>query len=152
MRAHLIKNGIVKNTIIVKSLDFCPGLIDASNGGKIGDIWNGSSFTTPPIDEDTIKNIFIYLKTDFLTYLDGHYDLGTQATIQMAFMNPDSSIELKAKAKEVGDWILTVQTYYKAKKLLVLRGEINTTWDFTEFDETKPEWSFDDFIPTGIGT
>ena len=48
MRAHVIKNGKVINTIEVKSLDFIPGLIDASNGGQIGDDYDGSTFIPPP--------------------------------------------------------------------------------------------------------
>ena len=33
MRAHVIKNGVVINTIEVESLDFMPGLVNASEGG-----------------------------------------------------------------------------------------------------------------------
>lgn len=47
MRAHIIENGVVTNTIEVESLDVIPGLIDASSG-KIGDLWDGATFTTPP--------------------------------------------------------------------------------------------------------
>ena len=48
MRAHIIKDGKVANTIVVESLDFMPNLLDASLGGKIGDLWDGVKFTTPP--------------------------------------------------------------------------------------------------------
>lgn len=42
MRAHLIQDGAVVNTIEVDSLDFIPGLIDADvHGGGIGDRWDG---------------------------------------------------------------------------------------------------------------
>lgn len=38
MRAHQLDgNGVILNTIEVESLDFLPNLIDASNGGQIGD-------------------------------------------------------------------------------------------------------------------
>jgi hypothetical protein len=47
MRAHLIQGGAVVNTIEVESLDFIPGLIDASLGGSIGDLWDGQTFTKP---------------------------------------------------------------------------------------------------------
>ena len=47
MRAHVIKDGKVTNTIEVKSLDILPGLIDASRGGTQGDLWDGKVFTTP---------------------------------------------------------------------------------------------------------
>ena len=125
MRAHVIENGKIINTILVESLDFMPGLISAENGGSIGDTWDGENFTPPVIPEPelpTITEAFTNLKTDFLTYVMGHYDLGTQGTIQMAYTNEDSSPELKAKAKAVGDWILTVQAYYKARKLSIFGG------------------------------
>lgn len=54
MRAHVIQDGVVTNTILVDSLDFMPNLVDASNGGKIGDLWDGESFTTP-IDLNALK-------------------------------------------------------------------------------------------------
>ena len=47
MRAHIINNGIVENTIEVDSLSVFPNLIDASLGGQIGDLWDGIQFTTP---------------------------------------------------------------------------------------------------------
>ena len=36
MQAHIIENGIVINTIVVDSLDFMPGLIEAPAGTGIG--------------------------------------------------------------------------------------------------------------------
>lgn len=47
MRAHIIEGGNVVNTIEVESLDFMPGLVDASKGGAIGDLWDGQKFTKP---------------------------------------------------------------------------------------------------------
>lgn len=44
MKAHIIFDGVVINTIEVKSLDFMPGLVDASLGGKIGDLYDGVNF------------------------------------------------------------------------------------------------------------
>lgn len=49
MRAHVIEDGVVVNTILVDSLNLpVRKLIDASLGGKIGDLWNGEYFETPP--------------------------------------------------------------------------------------------------------
>lgn len=48
MRAHVIEDGLVANTIEVESLDFMPNLIDASNGGTIGDTWDGTQFIPAP--------------------------------------------------------------------------------------------------------
>lgn len=47
MKAHVIQDGMVVNTIVVDSLDFLPNLISAENGGQIGDSWDGETFTTP---------------------------------------------------------------------------------------------------------
>ncbi len=53
MRAHIIENGKVVNTIVVKNLTAAravlPGvqLIKATGGG-IGDLWDGTNFTPDP--------------------------------------------------------------------------------------------------------
>jgi len=47
MRAHVIKDGKIVNTIIVDSLDAMPGLVAATSGG-IGDIWDGEKPVAPP--------------------------------------------------------------------------------------------------------
>ena len=44
MKAHVIEDGVVTNTIEVESLDFMPGLVDASLGGKMGDRYDGFVF------------------------------------------------------------------------------------------------------------
>jgi hypothetical protein len=54
MRAHVIENGIVVNTIIVESLSVLPNLVSAENGGDIGWRYDGTNFTEPdPIPEPT---------------------------------------------------------------------------------------------------
>ena len=47
MRAHIIENGMVVNTIEVESLDFMPGLIEATEG-SIGDRYENGQFISPP--------------------------------------------------------------------------------------------------------
>jgi hypothetical protein len=54
MRAHLIENGVVVNTIEVESLDFMEGLISADNGGTIGDLYEDGKFKKPPIDPELL--------------------------------------------------------------------------------------------------
>ena len=46
MRAHVIENGVVVNTIEVDSLNFMPGLVEATSGG-IGWLYDGEKFTDP---------------------------------------------------------------------------------------------------------
>lgn len=55
MRAHIIENGIVTNTIEVESLDFMPNLVDGENGGGIGDIYENGEFKTPPVDLEALS-------------------------------------------------------------------------------------------------
>lgn len=48
MRAHIIENGVIINTIEVDSLDFMPGLVAAVAGEGIGWSYDGQTFTPPP--------------------------------------------------------------------------------------------------------
>lgn len=49
MRAHVIENGVVVNTIQVDSLDFMPGLVEATEGG-IGWGYIEGAFVPPYAD------------------------------------------------------------------------------------------------------
>jgi len=53
MRAHVITNGVIANTIEVDSLDVIPGLIDASIGGAIGDSVVGGVIVPKPASTKT---------------------------------------------------------------------------------------------------
>ena len=46
MKAHVIENGVVVNTIEVESLDFLPNLVEATEGG-IGWSYSNGVFTAP---------------------------------------------------------------------------------------------------------
>lgn len=46
MRAHVIENGVVVNTIEVDSLNFMPNLVEATEG-SIGWLYDGQTFTNP---------------------------------------------------------------------------------------------------------
>ena len=46
MRAHVIENGVVVNTILVESLDAMPNLVEATEG-SIGWVYDGSSLIDP---------------------------------------------------------------------------------------------------------
>lgn len=47
MRAHVIENGLVVNTIEVEALDFMPHLVSAEDGGSIGDRYENGEFIKP---------------------------------------------------------------------------------------------------------
>jgi hypothetical protein len=46
MKAHVVEDGVVVNTVIVNSLSDLPNLVEATSGG-IGWTYDGSSFTDP---------------------------------------------------------------------------------------------------------
>ena len=47
MRAHVIEDGVVVNTIVVDSLDFMPNLVEATEG-SIGWVYSDCNFSAPP--------------------------------------------------------------------------------------------------------
>ena len=83
MKAHVVENGVVVNTILVKSLDFMPNLVDAEIGGRIGDLWDGEKFTTPePVaDPEAYKALRAAEYPPMADYLDGIVK-GDQAQVQ----------------------------------------------------------------------
>lgn len=78
MQAHIIKNGIVVNTIEVESLDFMPGLIDAKQGGSIGDLYDGVTFTKPAPEPQEYKKLRANEYPPMADYLDGIVKNDTQ--------------------------------------------------------------------------
>ena len=47
MKAHVIEDGVVVNTLVVDSLDFLPNLVEATQGG-VGWLYSDGSFSPPP--------------------------------------------------------------------------------------------------------
>lgn len=84
MRAHIIEGGVVVNTVEVGSLDDLPGfeLIEAEEGGCIGDAWNGEAFTTPePVVAPPVRRLIP--KDLIMDRLDG---VGLVDTAQAALL------------------------------------------------------------------
>ena len=48
MRAHVIENGVVVNTVEVETLDALPGLVATQDNEGIGWLYDGINFTSPP--------------------------------------------------------------------------------------------------------
>jgi hypothetical protein len=69
MRAHVVENGVVVNTIEVDSLDVIPGLIDGDIGG-IGWVWNGENLTPPAPDTEAQWAVVRSERNDKLTASD----------------------------------------------------------------------------------
>lgn len=57
MRAHMIENGVIANTVVVAALDALPGLIliDADlHPGNIGDGWDGAQVIPAPVPPEPV--------------------------------------------------------------------------------------------------
>lgn len=66
MKAHVIENGVVINTIEVDSLDFLPNLVEATEGG-IGWSYENGVFTAPVINiTDDEKALSVRQRRDAL--------------------------------------------------------------------------------------
>ena len=95
MKAHIIENGRVVNTIVVESLDVVPGLVDASNGGLIGDFYQNGQFITSILIIDPLqyKQNRAAEYPPITDYIDGVVK-GDQAQVQ-AYIN--ACLAVKAK-------------------------------------------------------
>ena len=55
MRAHVIENGVVVNTVEVESLGVLPGLVAAQGNEGIGWLYDGQDFTAPAPDLTALR-------------------------------------------------------------------------------------------------
>lgn len=95
MRAHIIENGKVVNTIEVDSLDVIPGGLVAATNGQIGDTYENGQFITPifvvdPLDYQRQRAAEYPPMSD---YLDGIVK-GDTAQVQTYI---DACLAVKAK-------------------------------------------------------
>jgi len=95
MKAHIIENGIVINTVVVDSLDSLPGLVEAPKGTGIGWGYIDGAFVAPyvaPVEVSyQVKRSFEY--PAIADYLDGIVK-GDTAQVQ-AYV--DACLAVKAK-------------------------------------------------------
>ena len=95
IKAHVIENGKVVNTILVDSLDFASNLVDGENGGSIGDTYENGQFIKPvPVVE--IPDYRIQRAAEYppmADYLDGVVK-NDQAQVQTYI---DACLAVKAK-------------------------------------------------------
>jgi hypothetical protein len=94
MRAHIIKDGKVINTIEVEDLDFMPNLVDATLGGAIGDDYIDGQFITPPIPvivPQTVTRFQALAALDHFGHLDNveamMADVSTPRLTKLAYQN-----------------------------------------------------------------
>lgn len=102
MRAHVIENGTIINTILVESLDFMPGLIAAVGSEGIGWTYDGQSFSPPPPAPQVVP--------ESVTRSQGKMALLQAGLLQQveAFIETIDDLELQAMARiaftDAGTW------------------------------------------------
>jgi hypothetical protein len=76
-------------------------------------------------------------------YINSYYDAGTQQTFQSMLQMDTVPDEVKTLIKTIYPWIQMCLVYYYNKKVEVLTSDIPeiVTWDFTQFDTSKPDVS-----------
>lgn len=94
MRAHIITDGVVKNTIVVNSLDEIAGGVDAALGGIIGDFWDGQTFKSPAPPPKNAAQV----RAEVLTQLDAGDRKIIRAVLEGDTMRIDA---WKSKAAEL---------------------------------------------------
>ena len=87
MKAHIIESNLVVNTIEVLSLDFMDNLVDAELGGKIGDNWDGTTFSSPTVSLDDVAADARQERNNLLAATDwtAMSDAPTQATAMTTY-------------------------------------------------------------------
>jgi homogentisate 1,2-dioxygenase len=91
MKAHVIENGVVINTIEVESLEFLPNLVEATEGG-IGWSYDNGVFTAPVVvvsDEETAQQVrskrdSLLTESDWTQVADAPVDQEAWATYRQA--------------------------------------------------------------------
>jgi hypothetical protein len=89
MKAHIIENGIIVNTIEVDSLDVMPNLVEATEG-FIGWSYSNGVFAAPVIpDEEAAKPLrkkrdFLLSESDWTQVADAPVDQAAWATYRQA--------------------------------------------------------------------
>ena len=102
----------------------------------------------PSLDEKR-ELIATELNQDVSLYICGHYDMGTQNSIQAIYTNPETSETAKTLIDSMFAWIRDecLTYYYDIKAELFASDEPEmVTWDFSQFDATKPDVSLSSLV------
>lgn len=93
----------------------------------------------------------VQLKTGLNTYISGHFDQGTQASLTQIYLTSQIQAE-KDAIKTVWGWIESVLKYYYTLKNAILATAtpeelLAVTWDFPgNFDATVPDVQLEDYV------
>lgn len=94
----------------------------------------------PPTDEDVASAIAGRLCQEVNAYINSHYDAGTQQTLQALMVMDTLPQAVKDDILTIWPWIQSALAYYYGKKAEILGAADPKiiTWDFSQFDTTKP--------------
>ena len=137
MRAHLISNGIVTNTIEVDSLDVIPGLIEATGGG-IGWTYEDGVLSPPVQPEKTPEEIYKELESAVDSHVDAvaktkGYDSRITVTMRAGYENP-----WQAEGIAFGQWMDSCYLYCQQAQADIL-AELRPIPTKTELIAELPE-------------
>jgi hypothetical protein len=93
-----------------------------------------------PTDDDVRTAIAAQLNADVGAYIYGYYDAGTQQTLQALVTMDTVPQAVKDDILTIWPWIQSALAYYYGKKAEILAAldPKAITWNFTDFDATKP--------------
>jgi len=88
------------------------------------------------------------LTTEVNTYINAHYDQGSQASFQALYSLPATPQAVKDAILPLWPWIQAVMAYYYGKKAAIRDGEnyAAVSWDFSQFDATDPNVSLESLM------
>lgn len=103
------------------------------------------------------KNILIAtaLNNDLNAYICSYYDMGTQQTFQAIYANPGTSETVKTNLSSLFSWILDeCLVYYYTKRTEILASDEPEliVWDFSQFDNTKPDITLFGLVTSGVSS
>lgn len=106
--------------------------------------------TTDPYYQMTVDEIKEIKRNtllgDLYLYTDQNYNSTIMATLSLVAQMPATATEVKLEILAIANWIVSVDKYYFASRTAINAAAdvseiLNVTWDFSQFDATKPSTS-----------
>ncbi len=122
------------------AVPYCIEAVTAGEGEEAIEQYRSKTLLVTRINNIT-NDIVGVLNSDVNTYIHGYYDAGTQQTFQALIAMDSVPQAVKDDIWLIWPWIQSALAYYYGKKAEVLSAEDpkTVTWDFSQFDATKPD-------------